>query len=93
MAAQTYDRWGLPAVVLTTDTASGRIRADLTAQRSGAGVSDWSPDPAHRVNFVCPDLAAEVIALGDPDAIAELVAVQAGILSLANRLMAARGLT
>lgn len=90
--AATYDRWGLPLVVFATDTTTGRIRADLTAHRSGEAVDAWSPDPLHRVNFVSADLVAEVVGLGSAEAIAELQAVQAGILSLTRRLMAARGL-
>jgi len=88
----TYDRWGLSSIALITDTLTGKIRADLIVQRSGQGLTDWSPDPTHRINFVSSDLVAEIVSLNDNEAIELLLGVQTGILALTRKLMVSREL-
>jgi len=80
--------YGLSQVSLTTNIKSGVVTAVATL--TPVSETAWAPTREHDKRLIIGDLAKEVGALKDSDALAELQAVQVGLLSLTQRLAKAK---
>lgn len=84
----TFDRWGVPRVSITAHEQTGQVAVMFTAVRGDA--AGYSTRPEDRVELALPDLIERFGA--DPEALQAIQQITAGILLLAGKELADRGI-